>query len=126
MDKLYAYTAGLSVGTLLILINYLLLGDWLLIHVAPAPLMSIILLGVAFRHFLLSFMILLTGLVLGGPFGFFLIGVALVLFIFDMGIPYGMVDLIRTGEWWAPATQIYLLFSLLFLIIIAALVAQVD
>jgi len=124
-DKFYAYLAGLAVGTSFIIANYLLLGDWLLIHVAPAPLMTVTLLGIPFRYFLLSFSTLLAGLIIGGTLGFFLIGVALTLFIFDIGIPYGMIDLIRTGAW-EPATQIYLLFSLLFLTIIAALVAQVD
>jgi len=129
-ETLQAYVAGLTSATVLILANYLLLGDFLFINLAPLPLMSVTISGLAFRHFLLSLAFAVAGVALAiredlRPAGIFLLGVGLMLFIVDVGISHGVIDLIRTGQL-APVTQVYLLLSILFMLIVAALIKQVG
>jgi len=126
-----AYVAGVISAITLVLVNYLLLGDLLFIHIAPLPLMSITIANISFRHFLFSWLFLVTGLIAMAfegtllLWGAFLLGMGLTLFIFDVGIPHGVIDLLRTG-YLAPAAMIFLLFSILLLIVVAALITRVG
>jgi len=84
-SNLSAFTLGVLTASILLLINYTILGD-VLIELSVLPLMMVTIGGFHFHHFILSFILLALGIILTRKhpwWGWFLIGVGVTLFIDD-------------------------------------------